>query len=142
MKKLSVFLAVALFLPTILFAAEYPDMVGVWKGHVRVISSGQNVSDQVASGGAVLSEVDLKLTIDHQDGESFIGTSRSSNTPNNQPSTPVWGAIRSTGKEALFITSNGGRGNLWFGSKDVFEFCITNLNETVISAYCGVLKKQ
>ncbi|HIG43731.1 MAG: hypothetical protein ABGY96_20655 [bacterium] len=142
MKKLSVFLAVTLFFPPFIFAAEYPDMVGVWKGHVRVISSGQNVSDQVASGGAVLSQVDLKVTIDHQDGESFIGSSRSSNTPKNQPSTPVWGAIRSTGKEALFISANGGRGNLWFGANGVFEFCVTNLNETVISAYCGMLKKQ
>ena len=142
MKKLSVFLAVALLVPTSLSAAEYPDMVGVWKGHVRIISSGQNVSDQVATGGAVLSEVDLTVTIEHQDGEVFIGKSRSSTTPKNQPSTPVWGAIRSTGKEALFVGANGGRGTLCFGADKSFEFCVTNLNDTVITAYCGMLNKQ
>ncbi len=139
LKKLSAFLSVALILPASLFAAEYPDMVGVWKGHIRVVSSGQ--SDQVASGGAVLSEVDITVTIDHQDGESFIGKSRSSDTPRNQRSTPVWGAIRSTGREAMFVTANGGRGNLWFGEENSFEYCITNLDDSAISAYCGLLTK-
>ena len=67
-------------------AADYPNMVGTGKGHIRVVSSGSSLDDQVAQGGAVLSEIDLKLTINHQDGETFIGKTRASTTPKSQPS--------------------------------------------------------
>ena len=125
-----------------IFAADYPDMVGAWSGQVRVISSGENVSDQVAFGGAVLSEQIITVTINYQEGETFIGNSRSSVTPRGQPSTAVWGALRSTGDEALFVTAGGGRGHLWFRGRDSFEYCITNLEESVITAYCGILTRK
>lgn len=142
MNKSCLFLSVALMFSAHVFADQYPDMVGVWKGHIRAVSSGESLSDQVAKNGAVLSELDLTFTIEYQNGETFIGKSRSSTTPRGQASTPVWGAIRSNGKEAQFIAGNGGRGNLWFADGDQFEFCLTNLAEKIISAYCGILKKE
>jgi len=124
------------------FGDSYPDMLGTWSGQIRVVSSGESLNDQVATGGAVISEMALKLTIHHQDGATFIGKVRSSLTPKSQPSNAIWGAVRSNGKEALFVTSAGGRGNLWFGKSNSFEFCITTLDEKTISAYCGVMVKE
>ena len=121
-------------------AVEYPDMVGVWSGEIRTVSSGQEVSSQVARGGAVIQTVNLEFTVSHQDGEAFIGESVS-NAPSAEP-VPVWGAIRSTGREAVFVTGSGGRGQLWFNSPDRFEFCFANQTPEQMSAYCGVLDKQ
>jgi len=142
MKNVFLSLFFPLFFSIPASAVEYPDMVGAWSGHVRVVSSGTNVSDQVASGGAVLSELELTVTIDYQEGETFIGKSRASTTPREQASTPVWGAIRSTGDEAMFVTAAGGRGHLWLKQRNEFEYCITNLEETVITAYCGILNRK
>lgn len=142
MKNLILSLFFILVYSAPVFAMEYPDMIGSWSGHVRVVSSGANVSDQVASGGAVLSDEEITVTISYQDGETFIGKSRSSATPRNQASTAVWGAMRSTGDEALFVTAAGGRGHLWMRGKNKFEYCITNLDESVITAYCGILNRK
>ena len=64
-----------------------------------------------------------------------------SNAPGAQP-VPVWGAIRSTGQEAVFVTGNGGRGQLWFNRPDRFEFCFANQTPEQMTAYCAVLNKQ
>jgi hypothetical protein len=66
------------------WAAEYPNMVGVWAGSVRVVSSGQQVSDQVARGGALIQDLDLTVTVNYQDREAFMGESLSS-ASNAQP---------------------------------------------------------
>lgn len=123
-------------------AADYPDMVGVWEGRVRTVSSGNVTEGTVARGGMVINEIDLKVTIEHQDQESFMGKSRASTTPSDVPSARVWGTIRSNGEEAAFITSNGGRGTLWFESAQTFEYCITNLLENSFTAYCARLTKN
>jgi len=120
-------------------AAEYPNMVGVWAGSVRVVSSGQQVSDQVARGGALIQDLDLTVTVNYQDREAFMGESLSS-AANAQP-VPVWGAIRSTGREGVFVTGNGGRGNIWFTSANEFEFCFANQTKEQMSSYCAKLKK-
>jgi hypothetical protein len=138
MKKLLLFLVLALFITPVVFATEYPVMIGVWQGNVRIVSSGSDV----AQGGAVISNVELTVTIEYQDGESFLGNSRSSTTPKGQPSLTVWGAMRSTGDEAIFVNSDGSRGSLWMKGKDSFEYCLTNLLDSVFTAYCGVLKKK
>ena len=124
------------------FAQEYPDMVGVWKGHIRTVSSGAPVDSQVARDGAIISEMDVKVTIDYQDGETYIGKVRDSLMGKNDRSIPVWGAIRSNGKEAMFIIGTGGRGNLWFMGPNKFEYCASNVDEGVVSAYCGILEKE
>ena len=121
------------------YAAEYPDMIGSWTGAVRTVSSGEQVRSEVASGGAVIQTVNLTFTVSYQDGEAFIGES-TSNQPGAVP-VPVWGAIRSTGKEAVFVTGNGGRGQLWFNSPTRFEFCFANQTPEAMSAYCAVLNK-
>lgn len=140
--KRSIQLCFVLLLSLPAFAEEYPNMVGLWTGDVRTMSSGQAVSGQVARGGAVISEVKIKLTIDHQDNEVFIGSSRNSATPKDQRSTPIWGAIRSDGTEGIFVAGTGGRGKIWFVEGSKFEFCLTGLADNVISAYCGILEKE
>ncbi len=125
-------------------AQTYPDMVGVWKGNVRVVSSGNINSDRLDRGGVIISEIELQLTIDAQDGETFVGRSRTATTPADNPGQHVWGSIRSTGDEALFITEGGSRGHLWFQSESEFEYCLTNLDQEVgtITSYCARLVKQ
>jgi hypothetical protein len=124
-------------------AQDYPDMVGLWTGQVRIVQSRAVEEDRLEIGGVVISEIELELTIDAQDQETFIGRTRSSQSPANSPPTHVWGSIRSTGTEALFITSTGGRGQLWFSSESSFEYCYNAINESgSIVSYCAVLTKQ
>ncbi len=120
-------------------AADYPNMEGNWKGHVRIIESG--ISKGVSTGGMSLTESELAVTIEHQVEGSFIGKSRNSVMSASQPSTRVWGSIRSNGKEAIFLTGNGGRGQIWFETDTRFEFCVTSSSEETVTAYCAVLNK-
>ena len=121
-------------------AAEYPDMTGVWLGEIRTVSSGAQVQSQVAKGGAVIQTLNLRLTISYQDGEVFIGESQSDEA--NTEAVPIWGAIRSTGAEAVFVTGNGGRGQLWFTSPTQFEYCFANQSQEAMGAHCAVLNKD
>ena len=128
------------FVSVLSFAEDqmYPEMVGVWQGNVRTVQAG---TEEVARGGMIVNEVKLKVTIEHQDGESFIGKSRSSAQSFDDPSAIVWGTIRSNGKEAIFVTSNGARGQLWFMEPTKFEYCLTNKNDELATAYCAELSK-
>jgi hypothetical protein len=132
--------AVLLFFTQSAISAEYPNMEGRWVGDVRVVTSG--TSSQVSSGGAVISESELVFTVDYQDGETFIGRSQSSDTSGSSAGISVWGTIRSTGLEAMFVTSTGGNGLIWFESPTVFEYCYTNVTEESATAYCAVLTKE
>ncbi|MFT5579352.1 MAG: hypothetical protein ACI9WS_002111 [Paraglaciecola psychrophila] len=138
MIKFLLFLTVTLLITPLAFATEYPNMVGVWQGNVRIVSSG----DDVAKGGAVISNADVTVSIEYQDEETFLGNSRSSTMRKGQASLAVWGAMRSTGSEAIFVNSDGSRGNLWMKGKNSFEYCLTNLLDGIFTAYCGVLKKK
>ncbi len=121
-------------------AQDYPDMVGVWKADLRTISAG---GGQVADGGMVISEIGATVTIEHQDREVFLGKVRLSTMTKNDPSTTMWGTIRSNGKEAMFIGSDGTRGPIWFIDDKSYEFCVTNLAEDgSMMGYCGVFKKE
>jgi len=120
-------------------AQEYPDMVGTWSGSVRVVSSG---TGEVAQGGMLISEMNIRIMIDHQDQESYMGRIRTSQMSSNDPSARVWGTIRSNGEEALFITSGNARGQLWFHGDSEFEYCTTNMQEDVVRAYCATLAKE
>ena len=120
-------------------AQEYPDMVGTWSGSVRVVSAG---TGEVAQGGMVISEMSIRVMIDHQDEESYMGRIRTSQMSSNEPSNRVWGTIRSNGKEALFITSGNARGQLWFNGDSEFEYCTTNMQEDLVQAYCAILAKE
>ncbi len=139
MLRTTVFLV--LYLTSVgLTAADYPDMVGVWRADLRTISSG---APEVATGGMVISEVKATVTVDHQDGEAFLGKVRLSSMGKNDPSVKMWGAIRSNGKEARFIGSDGTGGPIWFIDETSYEFCVTSLtDESVMMAYCGVFKKD
>ena len=137
--KTFIFLLLSVFTGTVC-AAEYPNMEGVWQGQVRILASGDQVRGEVARGGALIQDVELQLTVSYQDREVFIGESLS-NAADAEP-VPVWGAIRSTGKEGVFVTANGGRGNIWFTGATTFEFCFANQSQEQLSSYCAVLEKQ
>ncbi|MFT6438199.1 MAG: hypothetical protein ACJAVI_006285 [Candidatus Azotimanducaceae bacterium] len=128
-----------LSLTSLVFAADYPHMEGIWKGNVRIIESG--IAQGVSSGGMNITETELIVTIEYQVEESFIGKSRSTSTPSSEASTRVWGSIRSNGKEAIFLTGNGGRGQIWFENDTRFEFCVTSESADAVTAYCAVLNK-
>ncbi len=128
------------FLMSGAYAADSPNMQGVWAGTVRTVSSGEQVRTQVARGGALIQDIQLRLTVSYQDQEVFIGESMS-DLPDAQP-VPVWGAIRSSGEEGVVVTANGGRGNIWFTNPGQFEFCFANQTQEQMSAYCAVLDKR
>ncbi|MCH7816787.1 MAG: hypothetical protein IIC60_09495 [Proteobacteria bacterium] len=123
-------------------SAEYPNMEGQWVGHIRVVTSGTSETGQVSSGGAIISESELVFTVDYQDGATFIGRSRSSNASGSTAGVSVYGSIRSNGKEAMFVTSTGGNGLIWFENPTAFEYCYTNLSENTATAYCAKLSKK
>jgi hypothetical protein len=121
-------------------AEAFPDVMGTWSGDVLIVQAG---TSQVAKGGMEIADVNLKVQIDYQHEGSFMGRSRNSQMPGDQPSVRVWGTIRSNHREAIFLTSNGGRGQLWFDSEGKsFEYCITNLQNEVATAYCAQLTKE
>ena len=131
-----------LVLPLSLHAQNYPEMTGIWKGHIRIVTSPNLSSDDLAARGVIISEVDLELTIIAQDGEVFIGTSRLSSMARGADSIHVYGAIRSTGREGLFIDSLGGHGQLWFEDSNNFEYCYSSLGVESIVSYCAKLQKE
>ncbi len=139
LKRFSAVLLLVCAQPAI--SAEYPTMEGVWVGNIRVVSSG--TPGQVSTGGAVITDTVLTLTIDYQDLETFIGRYRTTGTASSSEGSSLWGSIRSNGEEAMFVTSTGGNGLIWFENDSRFEYCYTNVTaEEVITAFCAVLTKQ
>ena len=74
-------------------------MTGLWKGHMRIVTSPNLRSDDLVAGGVVISEADLELTIIAQDGEVFIGSSQLSTMARGAKPIHVYGSVRSTGRE-------------------------------------------
>lgn len=131
-----------LVLPLSLSAQSYPEMTGIWKGHIRIVTSPSLSSDNLLSGGVIISEADLELTIIAQDGEVFIGSSRLSTMEREAEPIQVYGSIRSTGREGIFIDSLGGHGQLWFEDNNNFEYCYSSLSTSSIVSYCAKLQKE
>ena len=138
------FLFVLLILPLTALAesSTYPDMVGKWSGDVRIVESGRGTEGDVARGGMRVRDVVVTVNIEVQEGETFMGSTRNSAMQPNQASNRVWGTIRSSGKEAIFVTSGDSRGQLWFSNDSNFEFCVTGITEDLATAYCANLEKQ
>jgi len=129
-------------LPLTLNAQSSPEMTGVWKGHIRIVTSPNLSSDELIAGGVIISEADLELTIIAQDGEVFIGSSRLSTMASDADPIHVYGSVRSTGREGIFIDSLGGHGQLWFEDNDNFEYCYSSLSTASIVSYCAKLQKE
>ena len=129
-----------LFFAGFAFSAEYPNMEGIWVGSIRVVSS--DTTGQLSSGGAIISESELVFTVDYQDREAFIGHTRTSSMSSSTASINVWGTIRSNGEEAMFVTSTGGNGLIWFEGPAAFEYCYTSISAESATAYCARLTKQ
>ena len=131
-----------LILPLTLNAQSYPQMTGVWKGHIRIVTSPNLRSDDLVAGGVIISEADLELTISAQDGEVFIGSSQLSTMARGAEPILVYGSIRLTGREGIFIDSLGGHGQLWFEDNNNFEYCCSSLGTDSIVSYCAKLQKE
>ncbi len=131
-----------LILPLTLNAQSYPQMTGVWKGHIRIVTSPNLRSDDLVAGGVIISEADLELTISAQDGEVFIGSSQLSTMARGAEPILVYGSIRLTGREGIFIDSLGGHGQLWFEDNNNFEYCYSSLGTDSIVSYCAKLQKE
>lgn len=138
----SYFSILLFILPLTLNAQSYPEMTGVWKGHIRIVTSPNLSSDELVAGGVIISEADLELTIDAQDGEVFIGSSQLSTMASGAEPIHVYGSIRSTGREGIFIDSLGGHGQLWFEDENNFEYCYSSLSAASIVSYCAKLQKE
>jgi hypothetical protein len=136
------FSILVLILPHSLNAQSYPEMTGLWKGHIRIVTSPNLSSDELVAGGVIISEADLELTIIAQDGEVFIGSSRLSTMARGAESIHVYGSVRSTGREGIFIDSLGGHGQLWFEDNNNFEYCYSSLGIDSIVSYCAKLQKE
>jgi hypothetical protein len=85
-------------------------MTGLWKGHMRIVTSPNLRSDDLVAAGVVISEADLELTIIAQEGEVFIGSSQLSTMARGAKPIHVYGSVQSTGREEIFIDSLGGHG--------------------------------
>jgi hypothetical protein len=131
-----------LILPVSLNAQDYPEMTGIWIGHIRMVESPNLSESGLVAGGVIISEADLELTIMAQDGEVFIGTSRLSTMASGADVIHVYGSVRSTGKEGLFIDSLGGHGQLWFQDGNNFEYCYSSQSSDNIISYCAKLQKE
>jgi len=131
-----------LILPLTLNAQSYPQMTGVWKGHIRIVTSPNLRSDDLVAGGVIISEADLELTISAQDGEVFIGSSQLSTMARGAEPILVYGSIRLTGREGIFIDSLGGHGQLWFEDNNNFDYCYSSLGTDSIVSYCAKLQKE
>ena len=131
-----------LILPLTLNAQSYPQMTGVWKGHIRIVTSPNLRSDDLVAGGVIISEADLELTISAQDGEVFIGSSQLSTMARAAKPILVYGSIRLTGREGIFIDSLGGHGQLWFEDNNNFDYCYSSLGTDSIVSYCAKLQKE
>ena len=105
------FFILVLILPHSLNARSYPEMTGLKKGHIRIVTSPNLRSDDLVAGGVVISEADLELTIIAQDGEVFIGSSQLSTMARGAKPIQVYGSVRSTGREGIFIESLRGHGS-------------------------------
>ena len=53
------FFILVLILPHSLNAQRCPEMTGLWKGHMRIVTSPNLGSDDLVAGGVVISEADL-----------------------------------------------------------------------------------
>ena len=82
-------------------------MTGLWKEHMRIVTSPNLRSDDLVAGGVVISDADLELAIIAQEGEVFIGSSQLSTMARAAKPIHVYGSVRSTGREEIFIDSLG-----------------------------------
>jgi hypothetical protein len=131
-----------LFVAQAALAKDYPNMIGTWTGAVKQVQAGKGAG--VAKGGMQVSETNLTVKIHHQEGATFMGKSRTSATATDSSGSGVWGTIRSTGDEAIFVTEVGASGHIWIISPKTFEFCVTNLDaeQDIVTAYCASLSKE
>ena len=136
------FFILVLILPHSLNARSYPEMTGLKKGHIRIVTSPNLRSDDLVADGVVISEAGLALTIIAQDGEVFIGFSRVSTMARGAEPIHVYGSIRSTSREGIFFASLRCHSQLWFEDNNNFEYCYSSLGTDSIVSYCAKLRQE
>lgn len=119
-----------------------PDLTGTWSARLRSIYRGVGLGGQGASEGADIDYLRFTIEISVQDGRLFYGTSRSqAQGTEADPPQEVFGAIRSDGKSAIYITSTG-RGTIYFISAEEMEVCGGRGSEEVMLAFCSLLQRE
>ena len=136
------FFILVLILPHSLNAQRCPEMTVLCKRHIRIVTSPNLRSDDFVAGGAVIGEAGLELTLIAKDGEVFIGSPQLSTMARGAIPIHVYGPVRSTGREEIFIASLGGHGQPWFENNNSFEYCYSSPGTDSIVFYCAKLKKE
>ena len=124
--------------------ARIPDLTGTWTARLRSIyrGVGELPGGLGATEGADIDYLRLTVEIEVQDGRLFYGTIRSQ-APGAEADEPdeVFGAIRSDGKTAVYVTAEG-RGTMYFNSGEEIEVCGGRGSEEVMLAFCSALKRE
>ena len=118
-----------------------PDLTGAWTARLRSIYRGVGALGLGSSEGADIDYLRLTVDIEIQDGHLFYGTIRSQAAgAEDAPAQEVFGAIRSDGKTAIYVTSTG-RGTMYFNSDDEIEVCGGRGDAEVMLAFCSPLRR-
>lgn len=121
-------------------AQDYPDMVGVWKGHVEgvIIGDPDHFMSAVEAGDPEkprIAEFDITVDIVEQEGRLIWGTISGGGT-----SEPWLGTISRDGKGLRAVDGNGfvdGR----ILSADEFENCYLHTGGTIVAS-CAIMKRE
>jgi hypothetical protein len=122
-------------------AQDYPDMVGVWKGHADgiVLGDPDHFMSAVESGKVPeeprTAEFDITITIAKQEGRYIWGTiSGGGNTE------PWLGSIWNDGKGYRAVDSNGHVDGRIISATEI-ENCYTHTGQTIVVS-CSILTRQ
>lgn len=122
-------------------ATGIPDLTGIWTARLRSIYRGVGPLGLGISEGADIDYLRLTIDIEIQDGRLFYGTIRSQTQGDETgQSNEIFGAIRSDGKRAIYITREG-RGEMTFMSDDEIEVCGGRGDADVMLAFCSPLRR-
>lgn len=122
-------------------AQDFPDMVGVWKGHAGgiVVGDADHFMSAVETGKdpeeARLAGFDITITIVKQEGRYIWGTISGGGTAE-----PWLGSIWSDGKGYRAVDGNGHIDGRIISANEI-ENCYTHTGETMVAS-CGMLTRQ
>ena len=118
------------------FETRVRDLTGTWTANIRAIYRGESASLPLGSEGADIGYLRVTVNVEIQDGRVFYGTFHAGDA--SAQTQEVFGAIRSDGELAHYVTANG-RGVMYFRSDDALEICGGQGGDDFMLAYCSPL---
>jgi hypothetical protein len=115
-----------------------PDLTGKWSASLRSIYRGEIGNLDGGASGADIGSLRVTVFIEIQDGRVFYGHFQTGGS--EAPKEEVFGAIRSDGSVASYITE-GGRGLMFVNSPDEIEICGGRGGSDVMLAFCSPLHR-